>query len=58
MRTVWIIEGMSSAPYENGSWICSVFDNEERALIHIRELESEDYEEDYVYTLRQWEVKC
>ena len=57
MRTVWIIEGMSSAPYENGRWICSVFDNEENALIHLRELESEDYAEDYIYTLRQWEVK-
>jgi hypothetical protein len=57
MKTVWIIECMSSAPYENGTWICSVFDNEEKALTHLRELESKGYAEDYIYTLHQWELQ-
>ena len=31
MRVVFIIKGMESAAYENSSWICGVFDTEEKA---------------------------
>lgn len=57
MKTVWVITGMSSADYEYNTWTCSIFDSEEKALIHLRELESEDFAEDYIYMIDQWEVK-
>lgn len=57
MKTVWVITGMSSSDYEYSSWICSVFDSEEKALIHLQELEIEEFAEDYIYTIDQWEVK-
>ncbi|UZS00905.1 hypothetical protein [Pseudomonas phage vB_PsaM_M1] len=57
MKTVWIIKGMSSQPYEYNTWICSVFDSEEKALIHVQELEAEEFAEDYIYMIHEWEVK-
>jgi hypothetical protein len=57
MKTVWIIKGMSSAPYEDTTWICSVFDSEEKALIHVQELEAEDFADDCIYMIHEWEVK-
>ena len=57
MRVVFIIKGMDSAPYEDGSWICGVFDTEEKALAYKKELEAEEDADYYIYMLSQWEVR-
>lgn len=57
MKTVFIVKGMDSQPYENSSWICGVFDSDEKALNYIQELEAEENADDYIYMLNEWEVK-
>lgn len=57
MKTVFIVKGMDSQPYENSSWIACVFDSDEKALNYIQELEAEEHADDYIYMLHEWEVK-
>lgn len=57
MKTVFIVKGMYSQPYEDSSWISGVFDSEEKALTYIKEVEAEEDAEYYIYLLSQWEVR-
>ena len=57
MKTVYILKGMESAAYEDGSWICGVFDTEEKSLVYKKELEAEEDADYFIYMVREWEVK-
>lgn len=57
MKTVYIIKGMESAAYENSSWICGVFDTEEKAVLYRQELEAEEDSDYYIYMVSEWEVR-
>lgn len=57
MKTVFIIKGMESAAYENSSWICGVFDTEDKAILYRKELEAEEDSDYYIYMISEWELR-
>lgn len=57
MKTVYVVMVMDSVPYSEGSWISSIFDSERKAYDYLAEMEELDVEEEYFYTVKQWELK-
>lgn len=57
MKTVYVVMVMDSVPYSEGSWISSIFDSERKAYDYLAEMEELDVEEEYFYTVNQWELK-
>jgi hypothetical protein len=57
MKTVYVVMVMDSVPYSEGSWISSIFDSEQKAYEYLSMMEELDVEEEYFYTVNQWELK-
>ena len=57
MKTVYVVMGVYSMDYSEGSWIEGIFDSEQKAYDYLSMMEKLDVAEEYFYEVNQWELK-